>query len=121
MRTSIVPVLLLAIASHAAPVPPEPSPALVDLDKSGALEQLKRDHPTHYERVVAEMEKIQALPLPSNPSQLLRFDPSAPESAQRQILTSDPAKTRATLTVDSVVYSFTVHYTKDPAKAVPTK
>jgi hypothetical protein len=61
------------------------------------------------------MEQIQAVPIEKNGQRSLRFSPEHRDPTMRFVELSNPAKTRASLAIGRTVYSFTVHYVKDPA------
>lgn len=119
MRILIVLLLGVVLAASAAEIVVVAS--VVKLDTPEALEQLKRDKPDHYAKVVEAMDQVQAVP-----SGLFRMDnlfwqSLKPDLALRLVEPSFPARTRITVPVEGTVYEVTVFYTKNPAILVPAK
>ena len=94
---------------------------VVDLDKPGALDALKREKPAHYSKVLESIEHVQAVPYTENGQRNLRLDPEKPNPTGGDIQTSHPAKSRITIPVDETQYRITVVYTKHPATLTPAK
>ena len=113
MRNWIAVVAFSALFAHAQ-IPFQP-PLIVDLDKPGALEQLKSERPEHYAKVMKQLETIQTAPKGEFRQHNLRFSPDSPDLTMRSVQTSDPAKTRVTVAVERVLYNITLNYLKDPA------
>ena len=119
MRILIVLLLGAVLAASAAEIVVLGS--VVKLDTPEALEQLKRDKPGHYAKVVEAMDQVQAVA----PERLNRMEDLLwkfkPDLALRLVEPSFPARTRITVPVEGVVYEVTVFYTKNPAILVPVK
>ncbi len=94
---------------------------LVDLDKPGALEALKRDRPQDYSRVLRAADEVQAVPIESRGQHGLFLDEEKPDPTRRRIETSDPAKTKITVPAGNVLYSLTVLYLKHPPSLLRTR
>lgn len=94
---------------------------LVDLDRPGALEALKRDQPDRYAKVAEAMERVQEVPREKIARQPLFFDPIRPDFTRRQLRTSFPAQTTIAVPVDDVLYQVTVRYVEHPAKLIRAK
>jgi LysM repeat protein len=116
VRNLFTVVLWAALAVHAAT-----PPRTVDLDKPGALEELKKNKPDHYAKVAQSMDKVQAVPYSSKGQHDLRLDVQKPDPTRRQVETSNPAKTRMTIQVGDVEYRITVLYIINPATLAPAK
>ena len=115
MRILIAAILWSALAAQAAAV------HVVDLDKPGALDALKRDKPEHYAQVARAMDKVQAVPYEARGQHNLFLDGRKPDPTRRQIETSHPAKTRLMVPIGDVNYRITVTYLKHPATTHPAE
>jgi hypothetical protein len=107
--------LIAALVWGAMTVQAAPPAQVTNLDTPGALARLKTERPAHYAKVIEEMNKVQAVPFSDRGLHHLRLNPDKEDPTRRAIETSDPAKTRMTILVESVAYTITVLYTKDPA------
>src|SRR5690242_3600762 len=94
--------------------------ASVNLDAPGALEALKKDRPSHYEKVIEAMDRVQAVPYTKNGVHDLLAKPDG-QHTERDIETSFPAKTRLKVPVEDTDYLITVVFVKNPATNVPVK
>jgi hypothetical protein len=86
----------------------------VDLDRPGAMEQLARERPAHYAKVLEEMDKAQAIRL--DPFPAARDALMDERSKDATVLKpSDPAQKRISVVVDLFRYDVTVRMVKNPA------
>lgn len=95
----------------------------VDLDKPGALEALERYRPSHHQRVMEEISKVQIIHVDPKPS-VQKADTGSNDPRQKTATTlmpSNPAKKRLTIAVDGVVYRVTALLTKNPGKLEKAK
>jgi hypothetical protein len=108
---ALVTVLLASIASAA-------DPAALDLDKPGALDQLKQDHPQRYQAVTAVLLASERLPCKSTELETLqaRFNLKDLECGV-MVLTSYPAQRHVSFYLDGTRYAATVTL-KDAGAAV---
>lgn len=90
----------------------------VDLDQPGAFDRLEAERPDHFARVIAEMDRIQTPPEAEKALQRLKFAPSKEDPHARRLQTVNPAKTKVAITIDEVIYSVTLRYTKNPARVM---
>ena len=105
MRKWIAVVAFSALFAYAqVPFPP---PLIVDLDKPGALEQLRAERPEHYAKVMEQLESIQTAPRGDFRQHNLRFSPDSTDLTMRRVETSNPAKTRVTVAIDRGLYNIT--------------
>jgi hypothetical protein len=119
MRILLVLLLGAVLAASAADIVVLGS--VVRLDAPEALEQLKRDKPGHYAKVVEAMEQVQAVPSGLYRMDNLFWQTIKPDLALRLVEPSFPARTRITVPVEGVVYEVTVFYTKYPAILLPAR
>jgi hypothetical protein len=94
---------------------------VVKLDTPEALEQLKRDKPDHYAKVVEAMDQVQAVPSGVVRMENLLWKTLKPDLALRLVEPSFPARTHITVPVEGVVYEVTVFYTKNLPTLIPAK
>jgi len=114
-------VLLLGAVMAAAAADFTIQGVVVKLDTPEALEQLKRDKPGHYAKVIEAMDQVQAVPQGLYRMDNLFWQTLKPDLALRLVEPSFPAQSRITVPVEGVVYEVTVFYTKNPATLVPAK
>jgi len=99
--------------------------AVIDLDRPGALEALKRDNPKHYDAVMKRVDEVQTVEYSDSGLRNLTmfWQPDFLETAPygNLVKPSDPAQARITVMVDMQPYRITVHYTKNPATIVPAR
>jgi hypothetical protein len=119
MRILLVLLLGAVLAASAAEMVVVAS--VVKLDTPEALEQLKRDRPRHYAKVVEAMDEVQAVPSGVFRQENLLWQTLKPDLALRLIEPSWPARTHLTVPVEGVVYEVTVFYTNNPPVLVPVK
>lgn len=114
---AFLPLLLFSLAASAERTVTVTA-ELVDLDKPGALESLKRDKPDDYAKVMRAADEVQSVPIEPGGQQDLFLDARKPDPTRRQVWTSDPARTKITVFTGKVLYSLTVFYLKHPPSLV---
>lgn len=115
MRSIALVMLLLASIASAA------EPAAVDLDKPGALDQLKQHHPQRYQAVTAVLLASERMPCKSTELETLqaRFNLRDLECGVL-ILTSYPAQRHVSFYLDGTRYAATVTLQDAEATVLPT-